>query len=70
MARTGAVWEPEYWDTFMRDDEQERKAVRYIENNPVKAKFCRVAAEWKFSSARFRDEYQRLKIGAQSSSSA
>ena len=70
MTRTGAFWEPEYWDTFMRDDEQERKAIRYIENNPLKAKFCRLAVDWKFSSARFRDEYRRLKLGAQSSSSA
>ena len=40
--RRSNVWQREYWDTFMRDEEQERKAVRYIENNPVKAKLCRV----------------------------
>jgi len=55
-------WEREYWDTFMRDDEQERKAIRYIENNPVKAKLCRAAEEWPFSSARFRDAYRRLVL--------
>ena len=46
----------------MRDEEQERKAVRYIENNPVKARLCRVDKEWPFSSARFRDEFRRLLI--------
>ena len=55
-------WQREYWDTFMRDEEQERIAVRYIENNPVKAKLCRTAKEWLFSSARFRDEFRRLVI--------
>ena len=53
-------WEREYWDTFMRSEEQKRKAMRYIEGNPVKAKLCRAAEDWAFSSARFRDEYRRL----------
>lgn len=53
-------WQREYWDTFMRDEDQKRKTVRYIENNPVKAKLCRQATEWPFSSARFRDNYRRL----------
>lgn len=55
IGRTGRFWQPEYWDRFMRDEEQKRKAVRYIENNPVKAKLCRTPADWPFSSARFRD---------------
>jgi len=59
-----SFWQREYWDTFMRDEEQERKAVRYIETNPVKARLCRVDKEWLFSSARFRDEFNRLMIPA------
>ena len=55
-------WQREYWDTFMRNEEQERKAVHYIENNPVKAKLCRTATEWSFSCARFRDDYARLAV--------
>ena len=57
-----AFWQREYWDTFMRDEEQKRKGIRYIENNPVKAELCRTPETWKFSSARFRDEYQRLAV--------
>ena len=57
-----SFWQREYWDTFMRDAEQERKAVRYIENNPVKATLCPAAKEWPFGSARFRDKYERLVI--------
>jgi putative transposase len=55
-------WQREYWDTFMRNEEQEQTAIRYIENNPVKARLCRAAAEWPFSTARFRDEYRRLVL--------
>lgn len=55
-------WEREYWDTFMRDEAQEKTAVRYLETNPVKAKLCRSVEDWKFSSARFRDEYRRLVL--------
>lgn len=57
-----AFWQREYWDTFMRDKDQERTAVRYIENNPLKAKLCKSPEEWSFSSARFRDEYHRLDV--------
>jgi REP element-mobilizing transposase RayT len=55
-------WQRDYWDTFMRDVEQERAAIRYIENNPLKARLCKSSREWLFSSARFRDEYHRLAI--------
>jgi hypothetical protein len=48
----------------MRDAKQERKAIRYIENNPVKTKLCRMAEDWLFSSARFFDEYRRLVLPA------
>jgi REP element-mobilizing transposase RayT len=30
-------WQREYWDTYMRDAEQETKSVRYIEANPTKS---------------------------------
>ncbi len=73
-ALRGAFWEREYWDTFMRDEEQERKAIGYIESNPVKAKMCAAPQEWPFSSARFCDEYRRMvlpeKCGAPISKSA
>jgi putative transposase len=57
-----SFWQREYWDTFMRDEEQEKAAIRYIENNPVKAKLCRAAEYWPSSSARFRDKYRRLAL--------
>ena len=59
LNRTGRFWQPEYWDRFMRDEEQKRKAIRYIENNPVKAKLCRAPEGWPFGSARFRNPQTR-----------
>lgn len=62
LKRQGTFWERDYWDTLMRSDEQRRKAVHYIEANPVKAGLVREPLEWKWSSARFRDEYGCLKL--------
>lgn len=63
LGRTGRFWQPEYWDRFMRDEEQRRNAIRYIESNSVKAKLCRAPEDWPFSSARYRDPRTReLKL--------
>ncbi len=63
LERSGRFWQEDYWDTFMRDEEQTRKAIHYLENIPVKAKLCRTPEEWPFSSARFRDPQTReLKL--------
>jgi REP element-mobilizing transposase RayT len=62
LKRSGSFWQREYWDVFMRSEEQEKAAIRYVENNPVKAMLCRTAEEWSYGSARFRDEYRRLVL--------
>jgi REP element-mobilizing transposase RayT len=60
----GQFWQEGYWDTYMRHAEHEARTRRYIESNPVKAHLVQTAAEWPWSSARFRDEYERLKLPA------
>jgi REP element-mobilizing transposase RayT len=60
LDRSGAFWEREYLDTVIADETHRRTAVRYIENNPVKAGLVREVKEWPWSSARFRDEFGRL----------
>jgi putative transposase len=60
LGQAGKFWEREYWDTLIEDEEHRRKATRYIEANPVKALFVREARDWRWSSARLRDEYGRL----------
>jgi putative transposase len=58
--RPALRWQREYWDTYMRDEKQERTAIRYIERNPAEARLCRTPEQWPCSSARFRDKYRRL----------
>jgi putative transposase len=64
LGRTGQFWEADYWDTYMRHGEQEARARRYIEKNPVKAGLASAPEQWPWSSARFRDKYGRLRIKA------
>ncbi|MGO8925510.1 MAG: REP-associated tyrosine transposase [Limisphaerales bacterium] len=58
LHRTGeAFWQAESFDHWVRDDEERARLVTYVENNPVKAGFCRRPEDWKWSSA---SERQRL----------
>jgi hypothetical protein len=65
LGRKGPFWQEGYWDTYMRDRGHELKARRYIENNPTKANLTALPGEWPFSSARFRDAYERLCLPEQ-----
>lgn len=52
--RTGRLWQPEYFDRFMRSEEQLAWTVAYIENNPVAATLAEKPEDWRFSSANWR----------------
>ena len=54
LHRSGQFWLPDYFDRYIRDDEHFRRTVQYIENNPVKARLCKKASDWRFSSAWFK----------------
>lgn len=58
--RRGAFWAAGYFDTYARNSQHEQAIVRYIENNPVKAKLVSDPKDWPWSSARHRDAYRRL----------
>ena len=51
LDREGKFWAPNYFDRFMRDDDQFKQTLDYIEENPVKAGLCEVASDWRWSSA-------------------
>lgn len=51
LGRSGQFWQPEPFDRFIRNEQHFENAVRYIENNPVKAGLCDQAEEWPWSSA-------------------
>lgn len=62
LSKRGAFWAEDYFDTYMRDTEHELKTVRYIENNPTKAKLVLDPKDWPWGSARFRDEFGVLRL--------
>ena len=51
LHRTGRFWQPDYFDTLIRNEAHLCQAVRYVESNPVKARLVREAADWPWSSA-------------------
>jgi len=57
LRRSGQFWMPDYFDRYIRNGEHFAKTVRYIENNPVKARLCKRPQDWPFSSAWFRAEH-------------
>jgi len=60
LGRGGAFWQQDYYDTLVLDEAHLKRAVRYTEQNPVKAYLTKVARAWPWSGARHRDEYERL----------
>jgi len=51
LGRSGELWFREYHDRFIRDDRHFANAVKYIEQNPVKAGLARSPEAWRWSSA-------------------
>jgi REP element-mobilizing transposase RayT len=56
MGRRGQWWQEDYFDRYIRDEAHFQKAVRYIENNPVKAGLVKEPKAWAWSSAKWRPE--------------
>ncbi len=50
LGRSGALWMPDYWDRFVRDEDHYRRVVNYIRQNPVKAGLVDRAEQWRWSS--------------------
>ena len=47
----GRFWQTESYDHWIRDDAERARLAAYVENNPVKAGFCRSPEDWEWSSA-------------------
>jgi len=54
LGRTGAFWQREYFDRYVRDATHYQAALAYIEHNPVSAGLCKQPHEWLFGSAHWR----------------
>ena len=44
------LWQREYWDRFIRDENHFKNAIEYIHMNPVKAGLVKHPEDWKWSS--------------------
>jgi putative DNA methylase len=60
LGRRGQFWQEDYYDTLIRDEAHVKRAVRYTEQNPVKAFSTQAPSDWLWSSARHGNEYERL----------
>ena len=54
IGKTGALWQREYWDRYIRDMEHLQNTIAYIDHNPVSAGLVTTPREWRFGSARRR----------------
>ncbi|MCC6451700.1 MAG: transposase [Acidobacteria bacterium] len=54
LKRKGRFWAKEYFDRYIRNQRHFANTLAYIENNPVKAKLCKLPCEWPYSSAYFK----------------
>jgi REP element-mobilizing transposase RayT len=54
LNRRGEFWQREYYDRYIRNVEHYLLVIRYIEENPVKARLVTHPAEWPWSSAKIR----------------
>ena len=60
LGRRGAFWQEDYYDTLIHDEAHLKRALRYTEQNPVKVFLAKAARDWPWSSARHRDDHERL----------
>lgn len=51
LRRTGAFWQKESYDHWIRDVDELERVVAYVAANPVEAGLCSRPHEWRFSSA-------------------
>jgi len=49
--QSGTVWQGDYFDRYIRDEDDFRRKLLYIEENPVKTGLVKDAGSWRFSSA-------------------
>ena len=49
--RSGRLWAADYFDRYMRTEEQYLSTIAYVEANPVAAGLCEAPEDWPYSSA-------------------
>jgi REP element-mobilizing transposase RayT len=54
IGQSGAFWQTEYWDRFIRNDTHFEAIEDYIDTNPVKAGLVNEPRLWPYGSARLK----------------
>lgn len=49
----GAFWARDYFDRYMRSEDDLERTIDYVEHNPVVARLC--PGDWPWSSARLKE---------------
>ncbi|SJZ84889.1 REP element-mobilizing transposase RayT [Enhydrobacter aerosaccus] len=52
LCRSGAFWQDDYWDTYIRNERHFESTIAYIENNAVKAGLAARPSDWPWSHTR------------------
>jgi putative transposase len=55
----GPFWARDYFDRYMRDEDDLARTIDYVERNPVAAGLVAAPQDWPWSSARLRREEER-----------
>jgi putative transposase len=50
--RDGGIWQRRFWEHRIRDDDELRRAVAYVWENPVRHGFVEKPEDWPYSSVR------------------
>jgi len=57
LGRSGQFWDEESYDHEVRSSGELRRIIRYVLNNPVKARLVQHWSEWKWSYCKWPEEY-------------
>ncbi|MEP7135739.1 MAG: transposase [Chloroflexota bacterium] len=53
LGRTGAFWQHESYDRFVRDEKELERIIKYVLYNPVKAGLVDDRAKWKWTYCKY-----------------
>lgn len=59
LERKGQLWQHESYDHFVRNDQEQEKIIRYILQNPVKARLVKHWEDWPWTFC--KKEYLPLR---------
>ena len=49
LSRTGPFWQREYYDHVVRNGQELKRVIAYVQENPVKAGLCTIWQDWPYT---------------------